>query len=166
MGRISLQDKGSMRVFFLDLWDFVQHVSVYNCNSDIILPIADIVLQIHGVRVGLDQDVVLANCLIHLLSLAAVDDQDYQISRQPLLYLLYFVVTEEVLGSDVGMHVQFRNVVQVCSLPVLTLSLPFIRLSNGRPLSFRILINLQKEVHLLIGQLLNRLIFLIRLFLF
>ena len=114
----------------------------------------------------MNQYVVLSHSLVYLLALAAVDDQDYQIACQSLLDLLDLVVAEEVLGADVGMHVQFGNIVKVRCLAVLALALPLIGLSHWRSLSFRILVNLKKEVHLFIGQLLNRLIFLIGLFLF
>ena len=155
-----------MRVLFLDLRDFVQHVPVDDCKRDVVLPIPDVVLKVHRVCVGLDQYVVLSYSLVYLLALAAVDDQDYQIACQPLLNLLDLIVAEEVLGADVGMHVQFGNIVKVRCLAVLALPLPLIGLSHWRSLSFRILVNLKKEVHLFIGQLLNRLIFLIGLFLF
>lgn len=69
-----------MGVLLLDGGDFIEHVAIDHCQSDIILAVSDVVLKIHGVGVGLDENVVLAHCFVHLLSLATVDHQNNQVS--------------------------------------------------------------------------------------
>jgi hypothetical protein len=74
MRSVGLEDECRMGVLLLDGGDFVEHVAIDDCESHIVLAVSDIVLKIHGVGVGLDQDVVLAHCFVHLLPFAAVDN--------------------------------------------------------------------------------------------
>ena len=69
-----------MWILLLDLWDFVKHVPVNNRKGNIILPISDIILQVHRVGISLNQHIVLSHRLIHLLTFAAINDQNYQVA--------------------------------------------------------------------------------------
>lgn len=122
-----------MGVLLLDGGNFIQHVTVNDCKGDIVLPVSDIVLKIHGVGVGLDQYVVFAHSFVHLLPLDTVDNEDDQIARQALLDPVQLLLPEEIFGTDIGMDVEFGDVVQVCTLPIglsiclhLTIGLPVI----------------------------------------
>jgi len=68
-------------------------------------------------------------------------------------------------------HVEFGYVVQICALQIvlslsfgLALPLPFVWLRHWRSFSIGVFVDLEEEVHLLLGQFLNGLIFLVCLF--
>lgn len=83
-----------MRVFLLDGWDFVEHVSIYHCDGHIVLAVANVVLQIHGVRVRLNEDVVATDSFIDLFALSAVDDEHDEVASESLLDLVHLLLAE------------------------------------------------------------------------
>jgi hypothetical protein len=166
MRSIGLKDECSMRVFLLDGWNLFKHVSVNHSQCDVVFPITDIVFKVHRVRVGLHEYIVLSHCLIDSLTFTAVYHQDYQIARQPLFDLLNLVISEKVFGPDIGVYVEFGDVVEVGAFSILlalTLAFPFFWLRHWRPF-IRVFVYLKEEIDLLIGQFFNSLVLLICLF--
>lgn len=76
-------------------------MAIDDSNSDIILAIPDVVLQVHAIGITLNQNIELFDGLIDLSTLTIIHYQNYQISSQSLLYLFNLVLMNEISWIDV-----------------------------------------------------------------